>query len=251
MINFSTRSGPDPTKTCKLEKNYKLFSWNSALLMSCLSAKCRIIRGTSWPYIPLKEYLMNDKSLLNTRLPLTSTRWVPSTTKLCTVRSRSSVLLINLGNIETSGILRIKPRAAGRIAIILSTVLYGPLQASSCWLNWAHRKKRKTAKVDPDGWVARSWGLRGLEWQKLLLIARSGASTFGRTTNARSRFCSHRCKSPFSIRFILLISFLLAPALVKIVVAAIEPRTSWLAGNLADHSTASVQLRLVILEEHF
>ena len=51
---------------------------------------------------------------------------------------------------------------------------------------------------------------------------------------------------PFSIRFIQRTSFLLIPTLVKIVVAAIEPRTSWSDGNLADHSTASVQLWFVI-----
>ena len=40
----------------------------------------------------------------STSLPLTSTKWVQSTIKLCTVLSLSSALSINLGNIEIENI---------------------------------------------------------------------------------------------------------------------------------------------------
>ena len=66
------------------------------------------------------EYGMARIPIFEVQVPLTSTIWVRSTIKPFTVHSRSSVLLLNICNIDFSlknlGMPRTEPRAAGREA---------------------------------------------------------------------------------------------------------------------------------------
>ena len=76
----------------------------------------------------ISRMLEQNHSVLfcSTSLPLTGTRWVESTSKLCSVHSLTSVLSINFGSIKNYVTLIIKPGATGRGARKLSSVLCAP-----------------------------------------------------------------------------------------------------------------------------
>ena len=103
---------------CWLKKNYSNRTKNIRVWKTPLNQLSQNRCHSLW------KFLIRVNPFCCTSLPLTSTRWVGSTTRLCTVHSLRSSLLINLGT------PRIEPRDAGWEAKMLSTVLCGPPNGS-------------------------------------------------------------------------------------------------------------------------